>query len=123
MNNSWMTNNAMGHLEPGAGENNPASTPRAASLVTTLSLDQAAEKLRVVPHVIKIDVEGAELRVLEGARNLLTHARPHVLLSVHSDELRESCLSYLREKKYEAEPLNGQSLQAATEFVIRAFPS
>lgn len=38
-----------------------------------------AEIGEMQPRVVKIDVEGAELEVLEGARGLLAHARPLVI--------------------------------------------
>ncbi|HTW43566.1 MAG TPA: FkbM family methyltransferase [Solirubrobacteraceae bacterium] len=45
--------------------------------VTVSTLD--AELGELVPRVVKIDVEGAELEVLEGARALLARARPVVI--------------------------------------------
>jgi len=35
------------------------------------------------PDVIKIDVEGAELQVLEGGRRLLAEHRPLLLMEIH----------------------------------------
>jgi FkbM family methyltransferase len=49
--------------------------------VVTVTLDWLAQNLPP-PDVLKIDVEGAELRVLEGARNLLATAQPIVLCEV-----------------------------------------
>ncbi len=54
------------------------------------SLDQLTGRgaeLRGRPVALKIDVEGWELDVLRGAAELLRHARPVVLLSVHPDVL------------------------------------
>ena len=45
--------------------------------VTVSTLDAELGELR--PRVVKIDVEGAELEVLQGARRLLTSARPLVI--------------------------------------------
>jgi len=46
-------------------------------------LDDYCEGHGLAPEVIKIDVEGAELGVLEGARRTLRRFRPLVFLSVH----------------------------------------
>lgn len=48
--------------------------------VPSLTLDSYAAAQRVIPSVIKIDVEGAELLVLKGARALLQEKRPVILV-------------------------------------------
>jgi len=47
--------------------------------VATLRIDSIAKTLRA-PDIIKIDVEGAELRVLEGGRQTIAAARPIMLI-------------------------------------------
>lgn len=59
----------------------------------------------VLPDVLKIDVEGAELGVLQGAMEILKRRKPTIFLSTHSMELREACLNLLKEVGYKAEPL------------------
>lgn len=56
--------------------------------VPRIRLDRLAELVGTPPDAITIDVEGAEMRVLEGATRLLTEARPLVWVSVHSDMLQ-----------------------------------
>lgn len=112
-------NQALGRLE-GSNREPVAPSPQSSGLlVATISLDAAAEKMGVRPDVIKIDVEGAELRVLEGAADLLRRKKPSVLLSVHSDQLRATCLAHLKTFGHEAEPLNSRSVELATEFPAR----
>lgn len=50
-------------------------------LVSTVTLDQLLETT-FPPDLVKIDVEGAELLVLQGARRLLAEARPRLLIEV-----------------------------------------
>lgn len=58
-----------------------------ASAVTEQSLDAYVELLGFGPDLLKIDVEGAELRVLRGAGQLLSRFRPRIFLSVHPEEI------------------------------------
>jgi len=52
-----------------------------------ITLDGFCARENIAPEVIKIDVEGAELGVLEGARKILEQHRPIVFLSVHPTEI------------------------------------
>jgi FkbM family methyltransferase len=74
--------------------------------VTTIGVDEFVQQAGVSPHVIKIDVEGAELSVLKGARNTLRDTKPDIFLSTHSKSLSESCLGYLEKHDYLYETLS-----------------
>ncbi len=52
------------------------------------------------PDVVKIDVEGAELSVLRGARAIMRANRPVVVLSTHGFDSHESCCSLLSSLGY-----------------------
>jgi hypothetical protein len=49
---------------------------------------------------IKIDVEGAEIDVLQSAHGLLTTNRPALLVEVHSASLEDACLTMLQGLQY-----------------------
>jgi len=57
--------------------------------VKQLTLDTFCRDENVVPDVIKIDVEGAELYVLEGAQEVLMKHRPLIFLSVHPRHIQQ----------------------------------
>lgn len=72
------------------------------------------------PHIIKVDVEGAELLVLHGLRETISSNHPIILLSVHSAELRNDCLDFLSSIGYRnCRPLNGPTLDDCTEIACR----
>jgi FkbM family methyltransferase len=64
---------------------NPAasSLPLAKLSVDTVSLDGVMADLKAFPAVLKIDVEGAEVEVLRGGRNLLQKNRPALAVGFH----------------------------------------
>ena len=51
--------------------------------IQTITLDTFCREMGVNPNLVKIDVEGAELLVLKGARNLLDEFSPPIILAVH----------------------------------------
>jgi FkbM family methyltransferase len=75
-------------------------------LVPTVTIDEVAERLNLRPNILKIDVEGAENRVLAGARRTIDECKPAIFLSTHSEELRTSCLSSLKEAGYRVDPIS-----------------
>jgi FkbM family methyltransferase len=68
--------------------------------VEAMKVDDAADRMGV-PRLIKIDVEGAEVDVLLGARAILKSEKPLVLVEVHSEELESRCARLLEEFGYE----------------------
>jgi len=51
------------------------------------TIDREVDELGLRPSLIKIDVEGAELDVLNGASRVLAEQRPRLLLSLHPKRL------------------------------------
>ena len=75
-------------------------------LVPQVTLDAFAEERRLVPDLVKIDVEGNELAVLEGARGLLDRVRPVVLLeSWPGGRGRTALFHSLASRGYRLQPL------------------
>jgi FkbM family methyltransferase len=68
--------------------------------VQTITLDNFITETKVVPDIIKIDVEGAELLVLRGAKDTLIKYKPKIFLSIHSDELEMQSKDYLGKLGY-----------------------
>ncbi len=100
--------NARGKLDSGGGQP-----------VAALSCDDFVVAYEVVPSLVKIDVEGAEMVVLKGAENLLSNHKPIILLSTHGEALRVGCLEFLKGMKYDqVVPLNSHEIDRASEFAI-----
>jgi precorrin-6B methylase 2 len=76
-----------------AGQNNDAGSTR----LDDLPLDPGK------PGFLKIDVDGAEVDVLDGAARMLTVGRPDVLVEVHSEQLEADCIVRLRGFGYAVE--------------------
>ena len=58
------------------------------------------------PDLIKIDVEGAEMRVLRGAEALLTTRRPDLLVELHSKELSDEYHIHMDALNYVTVPVD-----------------
>jgi FkbM family methyltransferase len=75
-------------------------------MVQVHSVDSEVAELRLIPTIIKIDVEGWEFEVLKGAEDTLQRYRPMLFLSLHPRALAELDASpemvqtWLRERGY-----------------------
>ncbi|HEU4325589.1 MAG TPA: FkbM family methyltransferase [Roseiflexaceae bacterium] len=86
------------------------TTPADAQLLTVPAValdDLFSEGLLPAPRCIKIDVEGAEDRVIAGAARLLAHARPVIIAEVRPDALQHHILPLLEGLGYRARELVG----------------
>lgn len=85
-------------------------SPEGEILVPSTTLDACiyGEMSFRPPDIIKIDVEGAELEVLEGANRALTEFHPKIFLETHGTQLHANCRAFLMGKGYTIEEQNGQ---------------
>lgn len=71
--------------------------------VDCISLDRYVEAGGAVPDVIKIDVEGGEAQVLQGAARTIRAAHPKLMIEVHHLEALAAVEKFLRSCSYTAE--------------------
>jgi len=75
--------------------------------VRAVRLDDFVEERGIRPAVVKIDVEGAEAAVLEGAREVLHLHRPLLFLSTHDSGVHHACERLLASCDYRLHPIRG----------------
>jgi FkbM family methyltransferase len=81
--------------------------------VRTSTLDALVQSSVIPPpDVIKMDIEGGELRALQGARHVLARHSPTLLLATHEDGAHAACVELLFELGYECGPLAASSAGA-----------
>jgi len=74
--------------------------------VPTRRIDSLIERGELpIPDVVKVDVEGAEVGVLEGAREMLKHHRPILIVELH--DTNEAIAALLAEYEYSIHPVGG----------------
>jgi hypothetical protein len=81
------------HVPKGAGAGHQTIT------IPCTSLDDFA-RLKLLPDVIKIDVEGSESEVLKGSDELLKRSRPEVICEVHDFQNASFVRAWLHGRGY-----------------------
>ena len=95
---------------------------RGSTIIEQVSLDALSDSRTIPdPALMKIDVEGAELNVLEGASRMLTRARPSIFLATHGVDIHRACCDFLRRVGYDLRPIDASiaSIDATDEIVAR----
>jgi FkbM family methyltransferase len=86
--------------------------------VPAVSLDAFVFERRLpAPDVIKMDIEGGELRALAGARRVLDVHHPAIFLATHGADLHQACCSLLLKLGYTLEAINGGPLDETDELL------
>lgn len=84
--------------------------------VNTVSIDYLVMRREIpAPSYMKIDVEGAELLVLKGAKATLNNHNPEVLLATHSPKIHRDCCDFLKSLDYKVKPVVGDDLYNTNE--------
>lgn len=86
--------------------------------VRTVTLDELVHKGELpTPDYIKIDIEGAEMLALTGAKATLAASHPTLFLATHGSEVQQECCRFLQSLDYQLRPLEGDTLEQCSEIV------
>ncbi len=84
--------------------------------IRTVTIDDLVSSGKLqIPNVIKMDVEGAELSVLEGTASILKKNKPVILLSTHGGKIHKECRDFLKKLGYNLKPIAGDKFEKANE--------
>ncbi|WP_375495476.1 FkbM family methyltransferase [uncultured Nostoc sp.] len=86
--------------------------------VKTVSLDELIDTKQIPPpSFLKIDIEGAEMLALSGAKSMLSKIHPTILLATHGTEVHEQCCQFLNSLGYTLETIYGEDIQNSNEII------
>jgi FkbM family methyltransferase len=90
----------------------------AGTLVPVFPLDELVGKHIIkAPTVMKIDVEGGEFDVLNGAMRILKDNHPTIFLSTHNIAVRKECIDLLTSLGYTLSSLDERGIDKTFEFL------
>jgi FkbM family methyltransferase len=77
------------------------------------------EKQIELPDVIKMDIEGAEYKVLKDIKPYLdSDKKPIIFLSTHGKEVQDKCLNLMKSIGYKITPLDINNTQNTKEYLL-----
>lgn len=90
--------------------------------VEFITLDNLVKKLEIQPKLIKIDVEGGELKLFEGAGNTLSQMRPLLIFECEQRHLTSNSVfdvfEFLQKYNYKGSFFDGKSIHAIEQFEL-----
>ena len=113
-----MPESSMAKLEKSRFQTELTSAARVPVVVRSIDSMVSTREIEP-PDLIKIDVEGAELLVLEGARETLRRYRPELFAEIHSSELLAECERLLRSEGYQLKVLDGSAFDGRANDVVQ----
>ena len=100
---------AMGRLQPGGN-----------CTVQSVTLDSLFQQGEIAPpDFIKMDIEGAEYRALQGTRQVFHDFHPVLFLATHGKDVHGDCCRLLKSWKYEFEPLGKSESEERAEVIAK----
>lgn len=75
--------------------------------VQVTTLDALVEELGSPPDIVKVDIEGAEIGLLRGAKKVMEESRPVIFLAVHSKEIFDDLWNIVLGVRYVIKELDG----------------
>ncbi len=82
--------------------------------VATTTLDTLVGEGKVpAPTFIKMNVEGAEEKILHGGKEVISKHKPFFLITLHSNDLLVRCRSFLEEQGYQVTMTGKDALTAS----------
>ncbi len=106
-------------FEYGTGSGTGHVSAQGQLVVPMVTLDEFARERGLRCQAVKIDVEGAEVAVLEGAREMLHATKPIIFLSTHGADLHRDCLALLQALGYMFTPIIGRDVASTTEVLCQ----
>lgn len=86
--------------------------------VRTVNLDDLVLSGEIpLPDYMKIDVEGAELSVLSGAKSILSNYHPTIFLATHGIEVHQQCCQFLKSIGYDLQSINEKNIDETDEII------
>jgi FkbM family methyltransferase len=91
--------------------------------VKTVVLDELISSGEIPPpDYLKIDIEGAEVMALSGAKSILTKSHPTIFLATHGSDVHRECCSLLQSLGYHLRSIDGMKLEQSSE-ILATFPT
>jgi len=89
--------------------------------IALVGLDELYREGRIpVPDVLKMDVEGAEVDALKGAKNLLGVGKTVCFISTHGPEIHRQAMQLMRDYGYRVEEVSGCTNKFVAEPAVAA---
>jgi FkbM family methyltransferase len=110
--------NGTAHFDAGAIPEMAHLSDRGEIEVRTFTLDSLLAEGVPTPAVMKIDVEGAEIDVLNGARGMIEMRHPAMMVATHSVRLFDEVKALLQSWGYEVQVLEAPKDRTVTGMAI-----